>query len=68
MQLSYTHIWNKQSWSLIRYYLKIFYKSDISAAWSELHLKIRKNCLTMIERDVIILHNNTRIHVSVTII
>ncbi len=32
---SYTHIWNKQSWSLIHYHLKIFYKQDISAACLE---------------------------------
>ncbi len=35
MLISYTHIQNKQSKSLIRYLMKIFYAHDTTSGWSE---------------------------------
>ncbi len=39
MLTQYTRIRNKQSWSLIHYHPKTFYKHDTSAAWIE-YLKV----------------------------
>ncbi len=38
MQLSYIHIRNKNSWSIIRFHMKIFYNRDTGTVWFEYSL------------------------------